>query len=456
MTRAYRWLALLLGLAGLLGLPAAAARAAAPTPATPIEHFVVLMQEGHSFDNYFGSYPGAAGPPPDTCAPIDLSRPAVASCIRPYPIGDSSVEKLSHTGRIFDLQYNGGAMNGFVDALRRRNQDGATAMGYYTAADLPFYWNIADEYVLFDRFFSSAARGNLWNRMYWISATPGSPHNQVPAGGYGNVRTIFDALEQRGVPWKIYIENYRPAQTYRAVPAGGKLPAQVARMPLLAFPRFVDDPRLFGHIVDIDQYFEDLRAGTLPAVAYIVPSNASEQPPSSPQIGQRFARGLLNALMQSTAWPRSAFVLTYDDWGGWYDHVAPPQVDAYGYGFRVPALLISPYARRGAVDHTTLDYTSLLKFIEANYGLAPLAERDARANNLLGAFDFAQAPRPPRFITNERATALVAAPRREIIYIFYSTAIMLAGLVIIAAVLVAGRRPVPTQPPRRRPVDGVR
>ncbi|MFN8567386.1 MAG: alkaline phosphatase family protein [Kouleothrix sp.] len=113
-------------------------------------------------------------------------------------------------------------------------------------------------------------------------------------------------------------------------------------------------------------------------MAYIVPSNASEQPPSSPQIG-RFARGLLNALMQSTAWPRSAFVLTYDDWGGWYDHVAPPQVDAYGYGFQVPALLISPYARRGAVDHTTLDYTSLLKFIEADMALAPPQPSATRA-----------------------------------------------------------------------------
>lgn len=100
----------------------------------------------------------------------------MASCIRPYPIGDSSVEKLSHTGRIFEPQYNGGAMNGFVDALRRRNQDGATAMGYYTAADLPFYWNIADEYVLFDRFFSSAARGNLWSfAMYFDERHAGQP-----------------------------------------------------------------------------------------------------------------------------------------------------------------------------------------------------------------------------------------------------------------------------------------
>ena len=122
--------------------------------------------------------------------------------------------------------------------------------------------------------------------------------------------------------------------------------------------------------------------GTLPAVSYIVPAGASEHPPGRIQAGERFVRSLLNALASSSSWKDSAFTWTYDDWGGWYDHVKPPQVDRYGYGFRAPALLVSAYARRGHVDHTQLDFTSILKFIEENWNLKPLAARDAAANSL--------------------------------------------------------------------------
>lgn len=435
-------LASLFGALVLLALPAMPARAAAPAPSTPIKHFFVLMQEGHSFDNYFGTYPGADGLPADTCLPADLSRAQRTSCIRPYPIGERSVEKLSHTAQTFALQRNGGRMDGFVDALRRRNQDGAVAMGYYTDADLPFYWNLADEYVLFDRYFSSAAAGNVWNRMFWLSGAPGAAQYRIPPGGYTNVPTIFDALHERGLSWKVYIQNYDPAKTFHVVENGGKMPAQVLRMPLLAMPRFVDNPALFAHIASTDQYFDDVRNGTLPAVAYIVPTNATEYPPGHPQNGQRFARGLLNTLMQSPAWNDSAFLLTYDDWGGWYDHVAPPtSADGFGYGFRVPALLVSPYARRGQVDHTQLDHAAILKFIAENYDLAPLTPRVAAAGSLLGAFDFAQPPRPARIVGLTRTVAVVAEPRREIIYHFYGAAMILAGLIFATAALIAGRAP---------------
>ena len=133
--------------------------------------------------------------------------------------------------------------------------------------------------------------------------------------------------------------------------------------------------------------------------------------------------------MRSKSWNSSAFLLTWDDWGGWYDHVKPPQVDAYGYGFRVPALLISTYARRGYIDNTQLDYTSILKFIEENWSLAPLAKRDANANSFVSAFDFSQAPRSPAYIPFERqAVQKVAEPRRPVIYAFYGAALLFAGL----------------------------
>ena len=172
--------------------------------------------------------------------------------------------------------------------------------------------------------------------------------------------------------------------------------------PLLNFPRFIDDPDLFKHIVPLDEYYEDLRNGTLPAVSYMVPSGASEHPPGSIFAGERFVQTLINELMRSDAWESSAFMWTYDDWGGWYDHVPPPSVDEFGYGFRAPALMVSPYARVGHVDSTVLDFTSFLKFIEENWGLQPLAERDTNASSMMSAFDFSQDPRPPVFISWER------------------------------------------------------
>jgi phospholipase C len=135
--------------------------------------------------------------------------------------------------------------------------------------------------------------------------------------------------------------------------------------------------------------------------------------------------------MRSDAWHSSAFILTYDDWGGWYDHVPPPQVDAFGYGFRVPALLVSPYARRGHIDSTLLDYASILKFIEDNWGLEPLAERDAAANSIASAFDFSQPPREPLLVPWERPDDQPRPkPRRNVIYAAYGAALLLPAVLV--------------------------
>jgi phospholipase C len=137
-------------------------------------------------------------------------------------------------------------------------------------------------------------------------------------------------------------------------------------------------------------------------------------------------------LMRSSAWNSSAFMLLYDDWGGWYDHVAPPQVDAYGYGLRVPALLVSPFAKTGYIDNTMLDFTSVLKFIEDNWKVASLSTRDAAANNILSAFDFSQAPRPAVFLSSTWAPAVVA--KKSPIYIIYAS----YGLAFLVSLIVFG------------------
>ena len=405
-------------------------------PNTPIEHFIVIMQENHTFDNYFGTYPGADGIPPGTCMPVSILGAGNGECVEPYHIGEGPIEDLDHSLKTFRAQFNGGKMNGFVYALDQRNQNGALSMGYYDDRDLPYYWNLADEYVLFDRFFASEHGGSFSNHMYWVAGQPGG--RRPTSDGYSHIETIFDRLEERGISWKFYVQKYKDEVTYRS-PAEDWA-SQVIWVPLLNMDRFIDDPKLKGHIVDLEEYYKDLKNGTLPAVSYIVPSGASEHPPGSIQAGAKFVKSLIQALMRSDAWDSSAFLLVYDDWGGWYDHVPPPQVDEFGYGFRVPAMLVSAYARRGYIDSTELDFTSTLKFIEENWNIEPMAERDANANNFLSAFDFSKPPREAAYIPYERVVKQeVAEPRRGLIYGTYGAAMLFAGLILAAARIIWGR-----------------
>ena len=407
-------------------------------PNTPIEHFIFLMQENHSFDNYFGTYPGANGIPDGVCMPVNPFDETVTECVEPFRIPDSDVkmDDPAHSETTHEMQFNNGEMNGFVYALTERAQDGRLAMGYYDDRDLPYYWNIADNFVLFDNFFSSVAGGSFDNHMFWIAGTSVKATREVSEQELlADVTTIFDQLESQGISWKFYIQNYDPELTYRTVHLYPfNRASQVIWAPLLNFDRFLDNPDLNDNIVDLDQYFDDLVDGTLPNVAFMVPSGPSEHPPSSLLSGQRFVRTLLQRLMQSEFWESSAFLWSYDDWGGWYDHVPPPRVDEYGYGFRVPALLVSPYAKRGFIDSTQLDYTSALKFISENWGLEPLAERTAKANSLTNAFDFTQPPRQAEFIAFDRGPVEAKPePRRDVIYIAYGSAIILTILIIAFA-----------------------
>jgi phospholipase C len=422
----------------LAAAPAAAA-AAPHKPRTPIRHFVVLMQENHSFDNYFGTYPGADGIPKGTCMPLSGLRPA-AGCIKPFHLGSEPIRDLGHSHDIFLGQHREGRMDGFVHAFRAQGLKGTPTMGYYDGRDIPFYWNVADSHVLFDRFFTSASAGSVWNHMYWVTATPGNPdYDLIPPDGFGDQPTIFDRLEEAGVSWKFYVQNYDPRITYRATVHTDR-GSQVVWVPLLNYARYIDNPKLFSHIVDLEQYFQDLHAGTLPEVAYIAPAGSSEHPPGSIHAGERFVRTLVNGLITSKYWPKSAFMWTYDDWGGWYDHVRPPKLDRFGAGFRVPALLVSPYARRGHIEHTQLDFTSILRFIEDNWSLRPLTKRDAEANSIEGAFDFKQAPRQPEIIAAVRDVKLPPPPKRSIIYPAYAFAFGLTLALIAAAAFWSSRR----------------
>jgi phospholipase C len=420
------------------GAVPAAARGSEPAPSTPIEHFVVLMQENHSFDNYFGTYPGADGIPDGTCMPIEPSRGRRGGCVPPSHLGSRRVQDtpLGNSTRIARRQYNGGRMNGFISAFTAEAGTFEPAvMGYYDDREIPYYWNVANQYVLFDRFFASSPGGTLRNHLFWTAAAPGELEGGgVPAGGFRGLRTIFDRLEQRGVSWKFYVENYDPSINYRSG-GSGRQRAQLLRVPLLGFPRFVDDPRLSAKVVDLSEYYEDLERGTLPAVAYIAPSGSGEHPPGDVKAGQRLVRTLISALMRSAAWRTSAFMWTYDSSGGWYDHVRPPRVDEGRFGLRVPALLVSPYARRGVVDGTQLDFAAIPRFIERNWGLRPLTSRDARAGSLVRSLDFSRPPRDPELLSPAREVGAPPDARRPVIYPIYGAALLITALALATAAI---------------------
>jgi phospholipase C len=416
---------------------------ASQAPTTPIRHFVVLMQENHTFDNYFGTYPGVDGVPKGTCIPVHPADDRLP-CVRPFHLGSNGVQPadLDHSEKTYRLQYNGGRMNGFIRALVARNQDGRLAMAYYDDRDLPYYWNLADRFAIFDHLFSSAAAGSSINHMFWVAGRAGSRDGSVPPES--TFPTIFDRLEQHHISWKFYVQNYDPHLTYRTLHRyPGNRASQVTWVPLLNLNRFLDRPRLRRHIVDLGEYYTDLHRGTLPAVAYIAPSGPSEHPPSSVASGQAFVRALVNALMESPSWRSSALMVAYDDWGGWYDHVRPPRVDRAGFGFRVPGYLVSPYARRGYVDHDELDFASILRFIEENWSLRPLTHRDRRAGDLSGAFAFDRPPRRPQLIPSVRGAAAQPPAKAGLIYVGYGLALAVAGILVLRAARASQGTPKP-------------
>jgi len=280
----------------LAAVPAAASSSASPPSAqprgaghqavTPVKHFIFLMQGGRAFDNYFGTYPGADGLSAGTCQLRVTGKPA-DGCVKPFLLGGGHLPSLSANNTIIANQYNGGKMDGFVAAYQRQGRDGATAMGHYDGRTLAFYWKVASDYVLFDHFFSSNQYGIRNNRSYWVSAVPApGAAGRIPPGGYGDQLTIFDRLQAAGVSWKFYVQGYNRTQTYQtASPANPE--TQTSRVPLVDFYRFTHDPALASHIVGLDQYYKDLQAGTMPAVAYVASSSGyDERSARSVSLGQ--------------------------------------------------------------------------------------------------------------------------------------------------------------------------
>lgn len=380
---------------------------------TPLHHLVVMMQSGHSFDNYLGRRPGVDGIPRGVCVPVHRgsSRP----CVRPHPINGSPHANLASTARSEAAAVDGGRMDGFVRAQAGSARGGA-ALGYYPPRAVPVLTSLANHGEVFDHWFAAVPGGSIANRLFAVTgAAPAGDPAEVPTSGWSGA-TIFDRLQAAGVSWRIYVEDYRPGLTLGSATAAERRTGQLALVPLLASSGFRSDPALAGHVVGLGRYYADLAHHRLPAVSFVVSTTHTERPPHNPAVDQELVRSVANALLASSAWSSSAFLLTYDTSGGWYDHVPPTRIDGARTGLRVPTILLSPYAKPGTVDHSTYDSASVLGLIEHNWQLPSLTGRDRAAASLLPAFSFRATPGRPALIDARSSRPPLRQPRSLVLY----------------------------------------
>src|SRR5258706_326793 len=332
-------------LSSTAALASARARSVRPAPATPLKHVIIDCQENRSFDHYYGFAPfaGSAG------VPTGYSQPdGAGGKVAPFQFTSLGTPDIGHSWNAVHSEWNGGMMNGFYTT------DGINCMGDYTAAALPYYYSLFDDFTLCGNYFCSVM-GPTWpNRFYLAAGTSGGiTTNGVWGYGVFDYPIILDLLEAAGVSWKIYNVGQD------SVPYGN------TDNVFVFWKRWANDQRTRG---SKGQYLNDLHLGQLPQVSFIIPSYArgwDEHPPADVSVGMGIQQELITALQQSSSWSSSAYILTYDESGGYFEHVASPQVDAYGMGIRVPTWIISPFAKPRHLEATLYEHTSILNFIAA-------------------------------------------------------------------------------------------
>ncbi len=337
--------------AGVLAVERLSA-SALTSQSNPIQHVLIACQENHSFDNYFGYYPnaGSFGVPANYSQP-DGNGGTVTPQHALFPITSDT----SHTWQSIHSEWDNGRMDGFYTA------DGSDALTYYDGSDLQYYYALAGAFTLCGNYCCPVLGPTVPNRLALVSATCGGYTIDSLGGGGVDWPTIADLLDAHGVTWKCYNLGL----------GTGSNPSLEHFNGLSFFQKWQNDARLqFSE----DDYHNDLNNGTLPQVSFLITEALiSEHPPADIQWGQQEMADVIAKLMASSAWTSSALFLTYDEGGGFFDHVAPPQVDAYGLGFRVPTVVVSPYARRGYISGQVYEHASLLKFIERRFALPTLA-----------------------------------------------------------------------------------
>ena len=442
----------------LLALSAPPVRSQSGDPIHRIRHIVIIMQENRSFDSYFGTFPGADGIPmrdgqPTVCVP----NPQQGNCVAPFHDSADLNGGGPHNANSAVSDINGGKMDGFIATAQRRSRrrcggqnpncgGGPNVMGYHDGRELGNYWKYARDFVLQDHLFEPNASWSLPQHLFMVSewsayckriGNPMSCVNELeapdfppdfrsrnvnfhpPAAGRPDYAwtDLTYLLHAHHVSWAYYVMTGSEPDCANGLDDCSPVP-QRARTPgiwnpLPYFDTVKQDGEL-GNIRDLREFYAAARDGTLPAVVWITPAAPySEHPPALVSRGQAYVTGLINTIMRSPDWNSTAIFLTWDDWGGFYDHVPPPHVDDNGYGLRVPAMVISAYARRGFIDHQTLSHDAYVKFIEDDFldGRRIDPKNDGRPDqrptvredvSILGDlrkdFDFNQPPRSPEIL----------------------------------------------------------
>ncbi|HEX3509704.1 MAG TPA: alkaline phosphatase family protein [Solirubrobacteraceae bacterium] len=416
-----------------------------------IQHVIVIMQENRSFDSYFGTYPGANGIPAGVCVP----DPVHGGCAKPFHDSNEGNRGGPHGPGAAADDIDGGLMDGFVGEAEgacsptspscypctsTSGRACTDVMGYHDAREIPNYWTYAQNFVLQDNMYESVASWSLPEHEYLVSGWSAlCPSGNVDPFGCTNSTQgdrpprprswtdITYLLHKAGVSWRYYVfEGIEPDcesdEAVACAPVTQGPRTEGAWNPLLDFNDVKED----GQIEDIQSLthfysaVQNQKSCGLPNVAWIAPDfKVSEHPdqggvPSKISDGQAYVTTLVNSIMRSPCWGSSAILLSWDDWGGFYDHVVPPQVDENGYGLRVPGIVISPYAKRGYIDHQQLSHDAYLKFIEDDFlqgqRLNPatdgrpdprpdVREEAPGLGNLVEDFDFEQQPREPLLLS---------------------------------------------------------
>ncbi len=354
-----------------------------------IEHIVVLMMENHSYDDHFGMLPRGDGFKLGSKGlPLDANPYTTANLLKAFHMPStcqldgtpSQAWDVSHTA------YDNGRNDGFVTG------SGPVAMGYWDGTDIPFYYGLGKTFPVADRWFCSVLAQTYPNRRFLmagtaagiVSTSTASLLAPPPPNG-----TIFDRLDAHGITWRDY---------YTDLPSVAIIPSILEKNP--------------HNTAKSSQFITDAAAGKLPSFCIVDPNfgHQSEEDPQDIRQGERFAAAIINAAMHGPGWSKTLLIWTYDEHGGYYDHVAPPAAikpdnippeitvppDLPGgydrYGFRVPSVIVSPYARPNYVSHVVHDHTSVLKLVETKWNLPALTYRDANADNLLDSLDFKSKP----------------------------------------------------------------
>jgi phospholipase C len=408
-----------------------------PPPTSKIQHVVILFQENRSFNNLFMSFPGADTSTTGRCKP-SVSSGSEPICTSKDPrkriVTLSQIElqgknrlggtDIEHSHATFLAEYDGGKMDGF-DTIKYGTQGSNGPAGFYPYAyvdrsQVKPYWDMAARYTLADHMFSTATTDSFVAHQEIVAGTArlnareslvdtpselpwgcdsfsGTKTSVIFTDGHvvlnggpfpclTQYKTMADVLDGAGVSWKYYVQSYDSSSPYYDISGeawNGFDPIKAVR----------DGQDWKNVITPNTVVFKDIKNGALPKVSWVIPDlRDSDHPASGHHDGPSWVTSVVNAIGESKYWQSTAIIIMWDDWGGFYDNVPPPQLDYTSLGMRVPMIVVSPYAKRHNVSKTQYEFGSVLKFVEQNFGTASLGSTDARANSIGDVFDFSQAP----------------------------------------------------------------